>query len=157
MQLITTHSGCAQLRFKARPPPIGCTEWPAGRVLLEWAVREVPTSGATVLEFGSGIGTTALGFALATRAQGAGSPSTIIATDVCSQSLDNLKRNAACNAIPVSDAGYPQAATVRVGLWDASEGQAAVRRLRKDFGPSLSSQFPALLVLLSKSFKIGWK
>ena len=129
-----------RLRFKARPPPIGCSEWPAGRVLLEWAVREVPTSGATLLEFGAGIGTTALGFALAARAQGGEAPSTVIATDVCEEALRNLSANAAANGILVQGARHgascPQEgkASVTVGPWDASEGEAAVRRLRSDFG-----------------------
>jgi hypothetical protein len=129
-----------RLRFKARPPPIGCAEWPAGRVLLEWAVREVPMSGATLLEFGAGIGTTALGFALAARAQGGTTPSTVIATDVCEEALRNLSANAAANEISVLGASHGSSsphegkASVRVGTWDASDGEAAVRRLRSDFG-----------------------
>jgi hypothetical protein len=138
LQLVTVHSGCLQLRFKARPPPIGCTAWPAGRVLLEWAVREVPTTGSTILEFGSGIGTTSLGLALAARAahenRAGGAPSTIIATDICSRSLETLLENAASNGIPVADAGCSRAALLRVGQWDASEGEAAVGRLRSELG-----------------------
>ena len=138
LQLVTAHSGCLQLRFKARPPPIGCAAWPAGRVLLEWAVREVPTTGATVLEMGSGIGTTSLGLALAAARAAhdnkGEAPSTIVATDICSRSLETLLENAASNGIPVADASCSRAALLRVGQWDASEGEAAVGRLRSELG-----------------------
>ena len=46
------------LRVKVCPPPIGCADWPAGRALLEVALRDIPRSGAKVLELGAGVGVT---------------------------------------------------------------------------------------------------
>lgn len=46
------------LNALTRPPPIGCLEWPAGRVLLQWCLDCLPLRNATILEIGSGIGTT---------------------------------------------------------------------------------------------------
>jgi len=135
------------VRVKARPPPIGCTEWPAGRVLLQWAVNEVPPTGATVLEFGAGVGVTALGLALRSGIlQGKGikqeekeCPTRIVATDICEASLENLRANAAANGIAVRsvalDSSSPKSqASLTVGVWDAVGGDKALERLRDDIG-----------------------
>jgi predicted nicotinamide N-methyase len=122
---------------KQKPPPIGCTEWPAGRVLLEWAMGEVPPKGATVLEFGAGVGVTALGLALSSSTgdepmSGEAPRTKILATDVCEASLQNMRANAAANGI---DCNAPMGAGVlSVGVWDAAGGEAAVHRLFTDFG-----------------------
>lgn len=133
-----------RLRVKARPPPIGCTEWPAGRVLLEWAVGEIPPAGARVLEIGAGVGVTSLGLAqIFAGAQGAlggtaGQATAIIATDVCEASLDNLRGNARANGIAVRETadfqGPPRHKCIHVGAWDAASGGQSVQRLRADLG-----------------------
>ena len=136
-----------RLRMKARPPPIGCTEWPAGRVLLQWAVGEVPPAGARVLEIGAGVGVTSLGlaqiFARIAGAQGTlggneGQATAIIATDVCEASLDNLRGNARANGIVVREAadfqGPPRHGCIHVGAWDAASGEQSVQRLQADLG-----------------------
>ena len=131
------------VRVKAKPPPIGCTEWPAGRVLLQWAVNEVPPTGATVLEFGAGVGVTALGLALRSgkgiEEQEKECPTRIVATDICEASLENLRANAAANGIAVCsvalDSSSPQShASLTVGVWDAVGGNKALERLRDDIG-----------------------
>lgn len=82
------------LRARTRPPPIGAMDWPAGRCLLHWAIREgVPLQGATVLEIGSGIGTTAIGLALAASRFGK-SGTHVIATDSDEAALNVLRSNA---------------------------------------------------------------
>ena len=128
-------------RIKARPPPIGCTEWPAGRVLLEWAVGEVPQDGARVLEIGAGVGVTSLGLArtLAHSAGGSAGPATaIVATDVCEASLDNLRENARANGIEVLSATDWQAPAhpgcIHIGAWDAAGGDESVRSLHANLG-----------------------
>ena len=52
------------LKAKSLPPPIGCVDWPAGRVLLQWAVDNLPAGNVTI-EVGAGIGKTAIGLACA--------------------------------------------------------------------------------------------
>lgn len=126
-----------RVHVKQKPPPIGCTEWPAGRVLLEWAVGQVPPTGATVLEFGAGVGVTALGLAMASSARdeplpGQATRTTILATDVCEESLENLRANAAANGVGCSTPMAP--GVLSVGVWDAAGGEAAVERLKTDFG-----------------------
>ena len=84
------------LRARTRPPPIGCMEWPGGRVLLQWAL-DVADLGAntsgTVLEIGSGIGLTAIGLALVREQSGSAQPQPVLATDVCDASLKLLSNN----------------------------------------------------------------
>jgi len=118
------------------------TEWPAGRVLLEWAVGAIPPTGAKVLELGAGVGVMALGLSLACASAQAhsalGPPTVIVATDVCETSLQNLRANAAANQIAVCAVDSPNAGgqygSLAVGVWDAAGGQASVRRLSLDFG-----------------------
>ena len=133
-----------RLRHRSRPPPIGCAEWPAGRVLLQLLIddkelgllRGVPsTSGAapaTVLEVGAGIGTTAVGLALVAQAladaysygssaqgaDGRAPPLRLVATDTCEESLANLRANAASNGL--------EAPALQAALWDAAGGTAAL-------------------------------
>ncbi len=114
------------IRNKAAPPPIGALEWPAGRVLLQWALDGgIPRTGCSVLEIGSGVGTTCIGLTLACNnnntnnhdddvADGAKAhetgrqqhtssmaPTRVIATDICNASLDNLRHNARSNRVHV--------------------------------------------------------
>jgi hypothetical protein len=109
-----------RIRTKIAPPPIGALEWPAGRVMLQWALDGgVPRTGGSVLEIGSGVGTTSIGMALAfhraaaykceyenresdtaTRSTGA-APTRVIATDVCGASLENLRNNARSNGVRI--------------------------------------------------------
>jgi hypothetical protein len=138
-------------RVKACPPPIGCAEWPAGRVLLEMALDMIPPSDETVLEIGAGVGVTALGLAKSSAAARAlhihTQPTAVVATDICEASLENLRTNAASNGITVRpvrsnhEQGYHDVvdgelppATLTVGLWDAAGGQGAVQRLNLDLG-----------------------
>ena len=97
----------SQLKFDARTrSPIGCLDWPAGRVLLQWALDHLP-AGSTTLEVGSGIGTVSVGLACANR--------DVVATDVDEEALELLRSNAALNG-----------ATLAVSQWDASLGESAV-------------------------------
>lgn len=74
------------IREKKKPPPFGCVLWPAGRVLLEYALIEL-RPGSVVLEIGSGCGLTAIGLVSAR-------PSIkVIATDSCRETLQNLEHN----------------------------------------------------------------
>ena len=114
------------LHARTRPPPIGCAEWPAGRVLLELAVDDcLHHKGNTVLEIGSGIGTAAIGLALAGGA-------TVAATDVCEASLDNLRANAVSNGLavhePPADGAHARPGLL-VARWDAADSQSAVASL----------------------------
>lgn len=109
------------LRTRSRPPPIGCANWPAGRVLLQLLLdeEELEVFGdvpATVLEIGSGIGTTAIGLALAAQERGASVR--VVATDVCEASLSNLHANAAAHQL--------DSPLLRVEAWDAAGGEAAL-------------------------------
>lgn len=99
-----------QLKFDARTrSPIGCLDWPAGRVLLQWALDHLP-AGSTTLEVGSGIGTVSVGLACANR--------DVVATDVDEEALELLRSNAALNG-----------ATLAVSQWDASLGESALAAL----------------------------
>ena len=90
-----------QLAARTRPPPIGCAEWPAGRVALECAVEDgVLQHGNTVLEIGSGIGVAAIGLALLGTA--VASDIRVVASDVCQESLDNLCANARASGVDVA-------------------------------------------------------
>jgi hypothetical protein len=105
------------IRARAAPPPIGALEWPAGRVLLQWALDGgIPRTGCSVLEIGSGVGTTSIGLTLACNNDFEGAqahepgkqqqdsaepPTRIIATDICNTSLDNLRQNARSNGVHV--------------------------------------------------------
>ena len=131
-----------ELRVKVRPPPIGCADWPAGRALLEVALRDIPRSGAKVLELGAGVGVTALGLAKASTCAAVISnarPTEIVATDVCEASLANLRENATSNGIAVTRipgtkqdhaAACHSTAVLSTGVWDAAGGKAAVERLK---------------------------
>ena len=130
------------LRVKVRPPPIGCADWPAGRALLEVALRDIPRSGAKVLELGAGVGVTALGLAKASTCAAVISnarPTEIVATDVCEASLANLRENATSNGVAVTcvhgttrdhAAACHSTAVLSTGVWDAAGGKAAVERLK---------------------------
>ena len=112
------------LRARTRPPPIGCMEWPGGRVLLQWAL-DVADLGAntsgTVLEIGSGIGLTAIGLALAREQSGSAQPQPVLATDVCDASLKLLSDNAAAHQLDTS--------ALHVSHWDAAGGETALASL----------------------------
>ena len=117
------------VQCRTRPPPIGCMEWPAGRILLQWALDEAGVadesergSGA-VLELGAGIGITAIGLAMARRQNGvAPSASTrVVATDVCDGTLALLRSNAAAHGLD-EDA-------LRIANWDAARGEASLATL----------------------------
>ena len=112
-QIATAAGEYSDLRLRAavRPPPIGCAEWPAGRVLLECALADDVHSDSVVLELGAGIGMTSIGLALATGAR-------VVATDVDDDALDNLRANAERHK-----------ATLTVARWDATGGATAVRQL----------------------------
>ncbi|KAL1503928.1 hypothetical protein AB1Y20_012389 [Prymnesium parvum] len=106
-----------RLRAKARPPPIGCADWPAGRVLLQLLLdgERLPPPTApppTVLELGSGVGTTAIGLALARGS------ARVVATDSCDEALANLRRNAAAHGIA--------APRLLACAWDARGGEEAL-------------------------------
>ncbi|KAL1503363.1 hypothetical protein AB1Y20_011415 [Prymnesium parvum] len=115
-------------RVRAAPSELGqgCVDWPAGRVLLQWALDGgVPLSGAALLEIGSGVGLAALGFAIAAaRPGGTPPPSSVVATDSCAAALDNLQRNARANGVALDGS-----APLRVERWDAAAGAAGVRLL----------------------------
>eukprot|EP00962_Isochrysis_galbana_P023453 scaffold7098_cov124-Isochrysis_galbana.AAC.1 len=130
------------LRARTRPPPIGCMDWPAGRALLEWSAAEGlhrPHSASTVLEIGSGVGTAAVGLVLlANHAVGASARPeaqlSVVATDVCDESLFNLAANARANGllpggVEVLDAPpaapSPPARLV-TAKWDAASGAGSL-------------------------------
>lgn len=134
------------LSARTRPPPIGAMDWPAGRVLLQLALEgdgttalsPIPARGATVLEIGSGIGTAAIGLALALQAERAeehgaaeassasSAPTAIVATDICSDSLANLAANALSHGLRVAGEGeQPPDGSIGVARWDASAADAA--------------------------------
>jgi SAM-dependent methyltransferase len=128
------------LRARTRPPPIGCMDWAAGRVLLEWLAAEglhCPASASTVLEIGSGVGTTAIGLALLANhaAKTSARPEaqlSVVATDVCAESLSNLFANARANGLSPTRADVfdaPPAAPLPsarliTARWDAASGAA---------------------------------
>tara|TARA_B110001452_G_scaffold131753_1_gene109450 strand:- start:2677 stop:3567 length:891 start_codon:yes stop_codon:yes gene_type:complete len=101
-----------------RPPPISCIDWPAGRVLLQWALDNLPKN-STTLEIGSGIGTTAVGLAMASKSAGANS--TIIATDIDEDALNLLMANAELNEVSLVSS-----------QWDCAGGEQALSELPVD-------------------------
>ena len=115
------------LQARTRPPPIGLCDWPGGRVLLHWALHEarladVPAEGQAppvVLEIGSGIGSCAIGMAIAGKRRA--SPASVIATDVCPETLANLRANRASHGLCEHE--------LPVSQWDAAAGAAALETL----------------------------
>ena len=106
------------VRCRTRPPPIGCMEWPAGRVLLQWALDEGEMDDdGVVLEVGAGIGLTAIGLAVSRAARGNKSP--VYATDMCDGTLSLLRENA--DAMHLSN--------LHVAKWDAASGASALTSL----------------------------
>ena len=112
------------LNALTRPPPIGCLEWPAGRVLLQWCLDCLPLRNATILEIGSGIGTTAIGLALANDGQR--TARRVVATDAYDEVLDLLRANATLNGI---DAIAGEASHLTVVKWDAAGGAESLASL----------------------------
>ena len=124
----------------------GCVDWPAGRVLLQWALDGgLPLRGAAILEIGAGVGLTSIGLALAAARDGGGggAASSVIAADVCEHALATLRANAAANlgapappdSASATDAcfgggGEAGGGGLRVLRWNAAGGRAAVARLR---------------------------
>mgnify|MGYP002632803541 CR=1 FL=1 len=112
-----------ELRARRRPPPIGCMEWPAGRVLLQLLLDEELVRcdcAACVLEIGAGVGTTAIGLALAATTVGDSAPLLkVVATDSCESALANLRDNATAN-------GVAAPSLLRAEQWDASDGTSAL-------------------------------
>ena len=125
------------VRCRTRPPPIGCMEWPAGRILLQWALDEAGLGeeggglggaesglgGGTVLELGAGIGITAIGLAMARRQNGV-TPSAstrVVATDVCDETLALLRSNAHAHGLDDE--------ALRIAPWDAARGEASLGTL----------------------------
>jgi hypothetical protein len=118
-------------RYRCVPPPIGLLEWPAGRILLQLAVDGgIPLQDACVLEIGSGSGTTAVGFQKAittafyssTSIDHKSNPTTLIATDVCHESLQNLMFNARLNNLEAHESGPCKPNSIRVCHWNATGG-----------------------------------
>ncbi len=109
------------LNARTRPPPIGCCDWPSGRVLLHWAVQEgLCDTSATIIEAGAGLGTASIGLAAAAR-QRSNPGLSMVATDVCEETLSNMRANAAPHRFDDS--------RLRVCKWDAAGGQSAVDAL----------------------------
>lgn len=112
------------MRCRTRPPPIGCMEWPAGRVLLQWAVDEadIANEDGVILELGAGIGITAIGLAMARQQQQQKqqrrSVASVVATDVCDATLGLLRENAAAHGLSPD--------TLNVAKWDAAGGEASL-------------------------------
>ena len=105
----------------------GLTEWPGARVLLQHVTDTMPlTAGGTLLEIGSGVGTAAVGIALAAEAAAACSgvvgaePLRVVATDVDEAALALLRHNAS-----QSDCGE----LLRVEHWDAATGCGGLKSL----------------------------
>lgn len=114
------------LRCRTRPPPISCSDYAAGRVLLQVALDGVvPLQGAGVLEIGSGVGTTAIGLAMAARQAGGDNPTRVIATDICPEGIANLTANAKRHGFDQEDGST----NLRICRWDGSCGNAAVQEL----------------------------
>jgi hypothetical protein len=106
------------------PPKIGLLDWPAGRVMLQWALDYLPPS-AHVLEFGAGIGLVSIGLAMA------GTAAEVIATDYDPEVTALMRDNAAANGVQSCkasvDAGGPP--SMLVAEWDAAHGAASVAAL----------------------------
>lgn len=109
-------------------------EWPAGRILLQWALDEANLGDATgtVLEIGSGIGVTSIGLALARQQEHGDNSSSaavkttpslarVVATDSCDETLCLLRAN-------VAESGLDDE-QLRVRKWDAAAGEAALQTL----------------------------
>ena len=86
-------------------------------VLLQWCVDSLPPD-AQVLEIGAGIGTTAIGLALAT-AHNQNALRSIVASDSEDEVLSLLRQNAEANGV----------ADLPIVKWDASRGAASLDSL----------------------------
>ena len=116
------------LRVATKPPPIGAADWPASRGLLAWMLTDQPPKqGDVVLEVGSGVGLTAIGLAVEwANIQGL----QVVATDVCQESLENLRFNARTNGIEIDeeldgDATGSLIPRLHAIQWDAAGKNAA--------------------------------
>ena len=93
--------GAVDLRLRAEEThngqAIGLLDWPAGRVLLQWAIDVLPPT-ACVLEVGAGIGTAAIGLALA------GTVQAVVATDYDPVVTRLMRENAAANGVESTSA-----------------------------------------------------
>ena len=102
-------------------------EWPAGRVLLQWALDEAGLGehhdgdGGVVLELGAGIGITAIGLAMARQQASCGAAHQVVATDICTETLKLLRSNADAHGLSES--------ALRVAPWDAARGEESLRTL----------------------------
>jgi len=94
------------LQVRRQAPPIGCALWPAGRVMMFWARRQLGNASNDVLEIGSGCGCTAIGLAQVMRSEeekDLESPRRkVYAIDMCEYSLANLRRNVKNNKMEES-------------------------------------------------------
>ena len=93
----------------------GTIEWPGGRVLLQYLMDTLPLDKpGTVLEVGSGVGTTAIGLALAAGPASAESGSArrlnVVASDCDEAACSVLRENAERNGV----------ASLPVVKWDAA-------------------------------------
>jgi len=105
---------CLDLRAVWRAPPLGSIDWPAGRVLLQMCLDTLPFSGATVLELGAGIGTCAIGLAMATS-------NSIRAVDSDADALALLRENAHNNGVGPH--------LLQTAVWDCAGGPESVEAL----------------------------
>ncbi|KAJ8611266.1 hypothetical protein CTAYLR_004176 [Chrysophaeum taylorii] len=92
---VPTSAGGVVTRSKRRPPPIGTVTYPAGRILLEWCLRDAGLMrGGDVVEIGAGTGVCAIGLARAV-----GDARVVVAVDECDESLENLEGNVRANRV----------------------------------------------------------
>ena len=116
-----TATFCLDLRAVWKAPPLDSIDWPAGRVLLQLLLDTLPLRDAKVLELGAGIGTTAVGLAIATS-------NSITAVDHDRDALQLLQKNAQRNGVT----------SLHTALWDAAGGRDAAQALPESVGASLT-------------------